>query len=77
MNVTELFLALEFAPDVEVVVARLPKLINSVAAVSFRHWLTGETGIVEIGSQWTARRREQMGMPLRETIKDDKPKAQS
>jgi putative transposase len=24
---------------------------------SFRHWLTGETGVVEIESQWTARRQ--------------------
>ncbi len=27
---------------------------------SFRHWLTGGTGVVEIESQWTARRREKM-----------------
>ena len=32
---------------------------------SFRHYLTGEEGVVEIESQWTARRRENMGMPLR------------
>ena len=32
---------------------------------SFRHYLTGEQGVVEIESHWTARRREQMGMPLR------------
>jgi putative transposase len=32
---------------------------------SFRHYATGEVGIVEIESQWTARRRELMGAPLR------------
>lgn len=32
---------------------------------SFRHYLTGEVGVVEIESEWTARRRERMGMPLR------------
>ena len=31
---------------------------------SFRHYLTGVEGVVEIESQWTARRRERMGMPL-------------
>jgi hypothetical protein len=29
---------------------------------SFRHYLTGETSTVEIESQWTARRREQLGI---------------
>jgi putative transposase len=29
---------------------------------SFRHWATGVEGVVEIESNWTARRREQMGM---------------
>lgn len=28
---------------------------------SFRHYATGETGVVEIESQWTARRRERAG----------------
>ena len=32
---------------------------------SFRHYLTGVEGVVEIESQWTARRRERTGMPLR------------
>jgi putative transposase len=32
---------------------------------SFRHYATGVDGVVEIESQWTARRRERMGMPLR------------
>jgi putative transposase len=31
---------------------------------SFRHWATGAEGIVEIESQWTARKRELMGRPL-------------
>ncbi len=29
---------------------------------SFRHYLTGDPGIVEIESEWTARRRERMGI---------------
>lgn len=29
---------------------------------SFRHYLTGEKGIVEIESEWTGRRRERMGI---------------
>ena len=32
---------------------------------SFRHYLTGEEGVVEIESEWTARRRERMGIILR------------
>jgi len=35
---------------------------------SFRHYLTGEEGMVEIESEWTGRRRERMGMPLRVKI---------
>ena len=31
---------------------------------SFRHYLTGEPGVVEIESHWTARRRERNGIPL-------------
>jgi len=29
---------------------------------SFRHYLTGEEGVVEIESEWTARKRERMGI---------------
>jgi putative transposase len=29
---------------------------------SFRHWATGVEAVVEIESNWTARRREQMGI---------------
>jgi len=32
---------------------------------SFRHYATGEEGIVEVESEWTGRKRERMGMPLR------------
>ncbi len=32
---------------------------------SFRHYFTGAEGVVEIESEWTGRRRERMGMPLR------------
>jgi putative transposase len=31
---------------------------------SFRHYATGETGVAEIESQWTARKREQAGIFL-------------
>jgi putative transposase len=37
---------------------------------SFRHWATGTEGIVEVESQWTARRRERMGFQL--TVKINK-----
>jgi putative transposase len=32
---------------------------------SFRHYATGVEGVVEIESEWTGRRRERIGMPLR------------
>ncbi|MGB8886039.1 MAG: transposase [Candidatus Korobacteraceae bacterium] len=32
---------------------------------SFRHYLTGEEGVVEIEPEWTGTKRERMGMPLR------------
>ena len=35
---------------------------------SFRHYATGTEGTVEIESEWTGRRRERMGMPLRVKI---------
>jgi putative transposase len=35
---------------------------------SFRHYVTGEEGVVEIDSEWTGRKRERMGMPLRVRI---------
>ena len=38
---------------------------------SFRHYATGAEGIVEIESEWTARRKERMGLapklPVQET----------
>ncbi len=37
---------------------------------SFRHYSTGEEGVVEIESEWTGRRRERMGMPLRVKIRE-------
>ena len=30
----------------------------------FLHYVTGVEGVVEVESEWTARRRERMGMPL-------------
>ena len=35
---------------------------------SFRHYAAGVEGAVEIESEWTARRRELMGLPLRARI---------
>ncbi len=32
---------------------------------SFNHYSTGEEGVVEIESEWTGRKRERMGPPLR------------
>ena len=37
---------------------------------SFRHYLSGEEGNVEIESMWTARKREQLGVGLTVKIKD-------
>jgi putative transposase len=37
---------------------------------SFRHYLTGEEGVVEIESRWTGRKRERMGIPLRVRLVD-------
>jgi len=35
---------------------------------SFRHYLTGEASVVEIESNWTARKRERLGIVPRATI---------
>src|SRR5271166_5421663 len=35
---------------------------------SFRHYLTGAEGVVEIESEWTGRKRERSGTPLRVKI---------
>jgi putative transposase len=40
---------------------------------SFVHYVTGAEGAVEIESEWTGRRRERMGMPLRVKIRQDTP----
>ena len=37
---------------------------------SFVHYATGIEGVVEIESEWTGRKRERMGMPLRVQIKE-------
>ena len=36
---------------------------------SFRHIATGEDGVVEIESQWTARKRERLGMVPRVNVR--------
>jgi putative transposase len=40
---------------------------------SYRHYLTGERGIVEIESEWTARRRERMGIRPRLKVRGTSP----
>jgi putative transposase len=44
---------------------------------SFRHYLTGADGVVEIESQWTARRREKLGIVPTVCIRSDKIPAQA
>jgi putative transposase len=39
---------------------------------SFRHYLYGEEGIVEIESEWTARRREKLGIRPVATIRSER-----
>jgi putative transposase len=41
---------------------------------SFRHYISGVEGAVEIESQWTARKREQMGLSLRLVGPDQNPR---
>jgi putative transposase len=40
---------------------------------SFRHYATGAEGVVEIESQWTARKREQSGILPKLKIKSTTP----
>ena len=40
---------------------------------SYRHYLTGEVGVVEIESQWTARARERLGWRPEVRIKKTAP----
>src|SRR5213596_2445717 len=40
---------------------------------SFRHYLSGVEGVVEIESQWTVRRRERLGVAIRLTPRDENP----
>ncbi len=40
---------------------------------SFRHYLTGEEGVIEIESDWTARKRERMGITPRVKIRPTVP----
>ena len=41
---------------------------------SFRHYLSGEESVVEIESEWTARKRERMGFHPAVTIRSDPSK---
>ncbi len=41
---------------------------------SFRHHLSGLEGAVEIESQWTARKREKMGLTLQATLRNEHPR---
>ena len=38
---------------------------------SFRHYLTGEIGAVEIESEWTWRRRRSMGIELKMRVREN------
>jgi putative transposase len=40
---------------------------------SFRHYLSGVEGVIEIESQWTARRREQLGLAIQFAPRDENP----
>ena len=41
---------------------------------SFRHYVSGIEGVVEIESQWTARKREQLGVTPRVVRQDQNPR---
>ena len=41
---------------------------------SFLHYVSGVEGVVEIESQWTARKRERMGLTLRLVCPDQNPR---
>ncbi len=47
-------------------------LVEKAGGLGLEHfrYLPGEQGIVEIESEWTGRRRERMGMPLRVKIRE-------
>jgi hypothetical protein len=44
---------------------------------SLRHYASGETGVVEIESQWTARRRERLGIFLTLKMRESAEKPRS
>jgi putative transposase len=44
---------------------------------SFRHYLSGIEGVVEIESQWTARKREQMGVVVGIGSQNPRPVAEN
>ena len=41
---------------------------------SFRHYLSGAEGVVEIESQWTARKRERMGVMPQVVVQSQIPR---
>ncbi|SRR5712692_489559 len=41
---------------------------------SFRHYVSGVAGVVEIESQWSARKREQLGVTTRLVPRDENPR---
>jgi len=41
---------------------------------SFRHYVSGVAGVVEIESQWSARKREQLGVTTRLVPRDEHPR---
>jgi len=44
---------------------------------SYRHYLSGEEGVVEIESQWTARKREEMGIVVGIGSQNPRPVAET
>ena len=44
---------------------------------SFRHYLTGEDGVIEIESEWTGRKWERRGTPLRMKVTNDPTQAKA
>ncbi|MGD0228407.1 MAG: hypothetical protein ABSF71_39400 [Terriglobia bacterium] len=44
---------------------------------SFRHYVSGVDGVIEIESQWTARKREQMGVVVGIGSQNPRPVAEN
>ena len=60
VNVADLLYEFSLAPHIEIVI--LVAKPEDWSWSSFRHYATGEDAVVEIESQWTARKRERLGI---------------